>query len=177
MHFSSIKANSSNKKPIHSSLLQNFVADKLQIRKLHWQWQQSWNWFFALEASKSCVSYEFSLLRSYFLYCCCFSRLLSRIKNEVVTKTDQFCTAQRQVENCASKSDRICNCLIWVRHEHFSYGKLITGQQYYERRTLLILFGNTSWINVQHQHVHSEDQQSVKHSLTQEYFLSLFLFR
>jgi len=37
--------------------------------------------------------------------------LPSGTKNKLVTK-HQFCTAQQQVENCASVSDRVCDYLI-----------------------------------------------------------------
>jgi len=30
-------------------------------------------------------------------------------------KTDQFCTAQQQVENCASESNCMCDYLVWAR--------------------------------------------------------------
>jgi len=60
---------------------------------------------------KSCVGYMFSTL---FTFLTSPLLLVSRpppsVKNELVTKTDQFCTAHRQVHNCAGKGDRVCDC-------------------------------------------------------------------
>ena len=88
---------------------QHFDADILRIHGLHWQ--QSWNCFFPLEPSKILrhlwilhIAFLITLLPS-------LSMLPSGIKNIHATKQTN-CTAKRQVENCASESKRVCDCLI-----------------------------------------------------------------
>jgi len=48
------------------------------------------------------------ILPSYIHCCFPFQSCHQALKNELVTKTDQFCTAQRQVQNCASERKRSC---------------------------------------------------------------------
>ena len=65
---------------------------------------KSWNCFFALEAFKFLrqLLAKFAILHS-------SSLPPSGIQNERVNKADQFCTAQQQVDNNASKSDHVCD--------------------------------------------------------------------
>jgi len=41
----------------------------------------------------------------------------------------QFCKAQRQVQNCSSERDNICDC--WVIAGQLSAGKELREQEYY----------------------------------------------
>jgi len=71
----------------------------------------------------------------------------------LVTKTNQFCTDQRQVENCASGFDRVCDYyLIWVGLGSCHTGKNETVVQYdYEGIALLILlYYNRGWVKLRH---------------------------
>jgi len=96
--------------PSVTFMLQNFDADLKWSQGLHWR--QPRNCFFAQETSK--ILRQLWVFRIAFLFSLLpfASRLLSRLwKKKLVTKTDQFCTAQWQVENSASESD----CVTWVR--------------------------------------------------------------
>jgi len=53
---------------------------------------------------KSCISYKFSVLHSYFHCCLSFQSCRQALKNKHVTKTDQFGTAQWEMENYAVKA-------------------------------------------------------------------------
>ena len=88
---------------------------------------------------KSCVRSKFSIFIAYLSSLLFFlSKLPPSIKNELVTKTDQFCTAQRQVQNCASERDRVCVVIAGQS----SRGKEIREQEYYyETIAMLILIG------------------------------------
>jgi len=44
------------------------------------------------------------------LHCCFSFQSHQALKNEIVTKKDQFCTVLRQIQNCARERDRLCYC-------------------------------------------------------------------
>jgi len=91
-------------------VLQNFDADVLWTHRHHWQ--QPETVFLLCKLLKSCLSYKFSTsVAVLFSLLPLLSRLPSGIKNEIVTKTDQFCTAQRHVQNLLTKAIALfCDC-------------------------------------------------------------------
>jgi len=53
----------------------------------------------SLSLLESYVSYEFSILHSYFHYCFSFQCCHQALQNTLAPKTDRFSTAQWQIEN------------------------------------------------------------------------------
>ena len=56
---------------------------------------------------KSCVSYTFSMVDSYFFYCFPFQVVIRYWRNKLTTKTYLLCTTQVHVENCYAKRLRL----------------------------------------------------------------------
>ena len=133
MHHGSISGISSDKKLIHLSLCCSTTM-QIYCGLTDCIGSRTETSFSLCRFLKSCANHKFSIFIAFLFSLQLFlSRLASDIKIELVTKTNQFCTVQPQVENCASEGDRVC--LILVRlGEKFSRGREI-----YEQITLLIL--------------------------------------
>jgi len=82
------------------------APSNLAAPRLHWQHMPKTG-FWLCKLPESCASCKFSIafLFSLLLF---LSKLPSTIVNELVKK--YIFTAQRQVQNCANESDRVCNC-------------------------------------------------------------------
>ena len=109
-HYGSIRGISSDKK---LTQLPWFCKTKMQTycRLTGCTGSRSEAVFSLCRLLKSRVSYTFLIFIAFLFSVLLFlSELPSGIKNKLVTKTDQFCAAQRQTQNDTTESDRVCDC-------------------------------------------------------------------
>jgi len=89
-------------------MLQNFDADLLRTNGLYWL--QSCNCFFALEASavKSCVSYNFDILHSFFHHWLSFQCCHQALKiNSQCSNADQFAQPSSKSRTVQAKASAV----------------------------------------------------------------------